>query len=428
MRTLMFGWEFPPHISGGLGTACEGIARGLTQNGVDVIFVAPRLSGDEAPGKTVLLSADQIPGGVAALQTSAVKGLLSYLNVNSRLVPYSTAGTNTDDMSVETLLNQIISAGEVAHGYAFKGGYGPQLIEEVFRYMVPAMEIAKRCCFDVIHAHDWMTFPAAVAASKTSGKPLIVHVHATEFDRSGAGVNQEIYDIERIGMQEADSIITVSEFTRKMLVSQYDIPSHKITVVHNAMPAASFSHTLHHARPFSEKIVSFVSRITYQKNPENFLYAAKRILEKDTHFRFVMAGNGDLREKMIQKAAMLGISAKVHFPGFVDLSHLSHLFSLTDVYVMPSVSEPFGISPLEAIKAGVPVIVSRQSGVQEVLQYALKVDWWNVDKMADAIYGLAKYNSLSKILKKGAQEELRHLSWEKQTHLIKQLYETLSAS
>lgn len=426
MKALMFGWEFPPQISGGLGTACEGITRGLTENGVAVIFVAPRLSGNEAPGSTVLLSADQIPAATGDIQRAATEGLLSYLHVNSVLMPYTAGADQSSEISAEDLLQHVLSGKDTAAAYPFKGGYGPQLIEEVFRYMLPAMEIAGKYQFDIIHAHDWMTFPAAIAAAKISGKPLVVHVHATEFDRSGAHINTDIYDIEKLGMDEADIIITVSEFTRKNLISLYNIPADKIEVVHNAMPNASFRRDDKKASPFSEKIVSFISRITYQKNPENFLYAAKRILDKDPDFRFVVAGNGNLLEPMIEKAAQLGIAAKVHFPGFLEMQELVRLFGVTDVYVMPSVSEPFGISPLEAVKAGVPVVISRQSGVQEVLHHALKVDWWDVEEMADAIHGLARYRGLAGTLKQGASREVQGLSWHKQTVLIRKIYETIA--
>lgn len=421
MKVLMFGWEFPPNISGGLGTACKGITFGLMDNNVDILFVAPKLSGNEDAGKTMFLSADKITVGMNNDAGRYVTGLLSYLNVSSTLIPY----TDPVITGAKTGISQIMHHSAVPPSevnYAFSGGYGSNLMEEVFRYAYPAMEIATRYSFDVIHAHDWMTFPAAIAAARTSGKPLIVQVHATEFDRSGENINTDVYEIEKLGMEEADAVIAVSELTRRILINKYGIPGHKVRVVHNAMPDSGFIKNSRLTSPFKEKVISFISRITYQKNPENFLSAARRILDKDENFRFIMAGSGNLLHPMIEKVAQLGISSKVHFPGFLNHTGLSDLFSMTDVYVMPSISEPFGISPLEAVKAGVPVVISRQSGVQEVLRHVLKVDWWNVAELADAIYGMAKYRSLSPLLIKGAPQDVANLSWRNQAAIIKNVY------
>jgi len=427
MKVLMFGWEFPPDISGGLGTACKGITSGLTENKVDILFVAPKLSGREDGGKAVFLSADKIP--IEASNDDAghyATGLLSALNIDSTLIPYTAPvlHTRTDAKKMMTKFTLPVSG----QSYSFKGGYGTNLMEEVFRYAYPAVEIAGQHSFDIIHAHDWMTFPAAVAAARKSGKPLVVQIHATEFDRSGENINQDIFQIEKAGMEAADAVIAVSELTKGILIDKYSIPGHKVSVVYNGMPESGFERIVPVVRPFREKIITFVSRITYQKNPENFLCAARRILDKDDNFRFIMAGNGNLLHPMIERAAKLGISSKIHFPGFLDRPAMSRLFSMTDVYVMPSVSEPFGISPLEAIQAGVPVIVSRQSGVQEVLRHALKVNWWDVPKLANAIYGMAKYGAISGLLAEGAHRDVASLKWVSQTAIIKNLYDTVMAT
>ena len=272
--------------------------------------------------------------------------------------------------------------------------------------------IAAKEEFDVIHAHDWLTYPAGIAAKKASGKPLVVHMHATEFDRTGGNVNQTVYDMEREGMEAADRVITVSNLTRKIVVEKYGIDPGKVVTVHNAVDQDVASEIAEMKRKMKEKVVTFLGRITFQKGPDYFIEAAYKILQKDRNVRFVMAGSGDMLNRMIERVAHLRIADRFHFTGFLKGDDVTNMFALSDVFVMPSVSEPFGIVPLEAMRSNVPVVISKQSGVAEVLNHALKIDFWDVDAMADSIYGLCHYNGLSTMFKKYGKIEVENLKWE----------------
>ncbi|WP_143306437.1 glycosyltransferase family 4 protein [Chitinophaga vietnamensis] len=424
MKVLMFGWEFPPHISGGLGTACHGITSGLTASGVEVLFVVPKAHGNEYTEKIKLLSAGDIP--VPVVPGANISPALTFFEVNCPIVPYLSPDefAKHGAIAAEQAAGAETEAGAPAVRYAFSGGYGKNLMKEVWQYALAAAEIAAHHHFDVIHAHDWLSFPAGIMAREISGKPLVVHVHATEFDRAGDRINMQVYETERQGMLQADEVIAVSELTRQTIVHKYFIDPKKVTTIHNAVSAAT-PPPVTAVSPFREKVITFIGRITWQKGPASFIEAAARILKKDKGFRFIMAGSGDLLPSMLEMAARLRISSRMHFTGFLSGPQRDHLFARSHVLVMPSVSEPFGIVPLEAIKAGLPVIVSKQSGVQEVLQYALKVDWWNIDAIANAIYGLARYSGLSGLLARESGKEVAALRWEKQAQLIKQLYRKL---
>lgn len=428
MKVLMFGWEFPPHISGGLGTACLGITGGLAENDVEVLFVVPKSHGDESTGKIKLLSASEIDVlPVPPEGESKFREVLTYFEVNCPVVPYLSpeafAGQTNKEVQQATI---IPGSGKSSIRYAFSGGYGKDLMKEVWQYALTAAEIAAQQDFDIIHAHDWHSFPAGIMARETSGKPLVVHVHATEFDRSGDNINMQVYETERQGMLKADKIVAVSEFTRHTIITKYHIPAEKVVTIHNAvsLPLAGNNNKMDKC-PFPEKIITFIGRVTYQKGPASFIEAARKILERDKGFRFVMGGSGDMLPKMIEKVAQLRISSHFYFTGFLDHGELHRLLSESDVFVMPSVSEPFGLAPLEAISAGVPVIISRQSGVQEVLQYALKIDWWDTDALANAIHALASYRGLSALLSRESAREVTGMKWKTQTNLIKSLYEEL---
>jgi glycosyltransferase involved in cell wall biosynthesis len=266
-----------------------------------------------------------------------------------------------------------------------------------------------------------------MAAKKVSGKPLVIHIHATEFDRAGEmNVNQGVYNIEREGFEAADKIIAVSQLTKNVLIKKYGIAEEKITVVHNAViPQEKEQPAIQKSVP--EKIVTFLGRITYQKGPEYFVEAAYKILQRDSNVRFVMAGSGDMMEKIIKRVAQLQIADKFHFTGFLKGDDVDRMFALSDVYVMPSVSEPFGISPLEAMRSNVPVVISKQSGVSEILKHALKVDFWDIDALADAIYGLIKYDKLPESFRKYGIQEINNLKWENAAFKVKQIYEQVLA-
>lgn len=421
MKVLMFGWEFPPHISGGLGTACAGITHGLADNDVQVAFVVPKYYGDEDTGNIRLISAEETPVPDEKEISGRLERTFVRYEINSPLAPYF----HPDQFSTETVAvreGHDRTRTTAPMRYAFSGGYGKDLMKEVWQYAITAGVIAREQSFDIIHAHDWLTFPAGILASEASGKPLIVHVHATEFDRSGDNINTQVYETEQLGMLKADHIIAVSEFTRQIIIERYHIPAEKISVVHNGVAWGNHVTVKKSERIFRERMIVFAGRITYQKGPAAFVDAAARILKKNSNFRFVMAGSGDLLHDMIRRAARLRISSSFHFTGFLHKHELERLLSQADVYVMPSVSEPFGISPLEAVSNGVPVVVSRQSGVQEVLHHALKMDHWDLDALANNIYGLASYHGISDMLIRESAREAGSLTWKKQSRLILQIY------
>lgn len=424
MRVLMFGWEFPPHITGGLGTASYGITKGLVKNGTEVIFVVPKAYGDEDNRTVILKNASEIPFDFKDEEYKEYWNRIKYLEIGSNIVPYVAPERFQQTVEKNIKTGEEFKSHVFSRNYEFSGKYGNNLMEEVARYALIASAIALKEDFDIIHAHDWLTYPAGVAAKKSTGKKLVVHMHATEFDRTGGNVNQQVYDIEKQGMEEADMVIAVSNLTRNIVIEKYGIPPEKVVTVHNAVdqntiPAGSF------IKPFNEKLVTFLGRITFQKGPDYFIEAAYKVLKKSNNVRFAMAGSGDMLEKMIKRVAQLKIADKFHFTGFLKENDVQRIFSLSDVFVMPSVSEPFGIVPLEAMRSSVPVIISKQSGVAEILNHAVKIDFWDIDAMADSIYGLCHYEGLSKMFIKYGKKEIENLKWEDTSLKIIDIYKNL---
>jgi len=422
MQVLMFGWEFPPHITGGLGTACYGLIKGLIRHDVKVIFIVPKAYGDENPEGFRLVNASDVVMNFRETDYQQFWKNLTYLEIASNLIPY--AGQEEFEELVErnTLEKLEESKSIFADRYEFSGKYGKDLMKEVSRYALVASSIASQTRFDLIHAHDWLTYPAGIAAKKISGKPLVVHVHATEFDRSGEHVNQLVYDIERQGMEQSDAVITVSNFTRQIVIDRYGIAPEKVYTVHNAVGPSLRPDLQGVMKHVKEKVVTFLGRVTYQKGPDYFVEAASKVYRKDPHVRFVMAGSGDLLNRMVRRIARLRMGTRFHFTGFLTGTEVDTMFAMSDVYVMPSVSEPFGISPLEAMHSNVPVVISKQSGVSEVLKHALKVDFWDIDAMADAIYGILHYEGLSKMFARFGKEEVENLKWENAAFNVVEVY------
>ncbi len=430
MRVLMFGWEFPPHIAGGLGTACYGMTRGLARNDVEVIFVMPKASGDEDERFVKVVNASDVEAlytGDVATGADDIMSKMSFIHIDSNMVPY--LSPEEYEVKREEYLRTGQRTWEVpgdvwTQRYTFSGKYGANLMEEVARYAIVAAQVAKNLegQFDVIHAHDWLTYFAGIAAKRVSGKPLVVHMHATEFDRSGENINTQTYAIERAGMHAADMVIAVSNLTRNIVINRYGVPAEKVVAVHNAVRFAEKEKPLPE-RGVDDKIVTFLGRITFQKGPDYFVEAAAKVLKRVPNVRFVMAGSGDMMNHVIRRVAALGIADRFHFTGFLRGDDVQKMFQLSDVYVMPSVSEPFGISPLEAMRSNVPVIISKQSGVAEVLDYAVKVDYWDVDAMADAIYGLITYPALAKMFSEKGMAEVTGLKWNNAAAKIKRVYE-----
>ncbi len=438
MKVLMFGWEYPPHISGGLGTACFGLTKALSNLGVSIDFVVPRLFGDEPSSGANMTSASHIINSLTRKEIEYLHNNISLIEVDSSMLPYE----NEEDYSrrikrsfsklkrSSDLLKQGFSetkSRDITSEFRFElqGGYGEGLFEEVERYAFVAGSIAKQREFDVIHAHDWLCYKAGEVAKKISGKPLIVHVHATEYDRSGENINRRVFDMERHGMDVADLIVCVSEFTRKTVISKYFQDEQKVVCVHNGVISQNQNPIMEN-NFLDKKIVSFIGRVTYQKGPDYFVEAADKILQCDENFIFVIAGDGDMLDKMIDLVAKKKISKNFFFTGFLQAEELKELLSISSVYVMPSVSEPFGIAPLEAMQAGVPTIISKQSGVAEVLNHAVKVDFWDIDSLSDAIYSIGKNRALADMLSKNGKLEANAITWDKAADKLKELYVEMS--
>ena len=416
MKALMFGWEFPPHILGGLGTASFGLSKGMAENGnMDITFVIPKPWGDEPKDFAKIIGANCTP--------------VAWRDVNWDYVQ-SRIGNVMDPQLYYDLRDHIYSDFNYMNTndlgcIEFSGRYPDNLLEEINNYSIVAGVIARTVDFDIIHSHDWLTYPAGIHAKQVSGKPLVIHVHATDFDRSRGNVNPTVFSIERDGMLNADRIITVSNLTRRTVIEKYGIPAEKVITVHNAVEPLSEELLNVQVPPKHDKVVTFLGRITMQKGPEYFVEAAALVLRKVRDVQFVMAGGGDMMEKMIRLAARRGIADRFHFAGFLKGKQVYEMLKASDVFVMPSVSEPFGISPLEAMQMGVPSIISKQSGCAEILDNVIKVDYWDINAMADAMYSIIKYPGMFKQLHENGLEEVDQIRWKKAGAKVINIYNSL---
>lgn len=427
MRVLMFGWEFPPHIAGGLGTACYGIVKGLAYNGVQTLFVMPSASGDEDQSAAKIINASDVP--VESFDSTVDEFLdkVKFVRIGSNIIPYVDPEEFHEMVESERRLQSENLTKCIGTKFRFSGRYGSNLMEEVAHYAMVGGTIAMehKDEFDIIHAHDWLTYLAGIAAKELTGKPLVVHVHATSFDRGTEDqIDSRVYDIEKRGMMAADKVIAVSDLTRNIVINKYGIDPEKVVTVHNAVDFSG-RENVKVERGVRDKVVTFLGRITFQKGPEYFIEAAAKVLKRTKGVRFVMAGSGDMMNRCIRHVAKLGISDRFHFTGFLRGAEVQKMFAMSDVYIMPSVSEPFGISPLEAMRSNVPAIISNQSGAAEVLKYAFKVDFWDVDAMADDIYALLKYPALADFAAREGYEEVNRLKWNIATAKLKNIYESV---
>ncbi len=428
----MFGWEFPPHISGGLGTACYGLTRAMIQENLEVLFVVPKAFGGEAidliSATDVLIpDSENLPDPTSEEELAASE--LKVIAVPANLMPYVNPGLHYRGLEQWNYpaygYSPAIRRKEGGWKVQLSGTYGPNLLDEVQRYATVAGAIARQHRFNVIHAHDWLTYPAGIAAKKASGRPLVVHVHATEFDRKGDHVDQRVYDIERAGMEQADKVVAVSEWTSNIVVSRYGIPRSKVSVVHNGV-AMEKKPPLKQLPGIGRPVVTFLGRVTRQKGPAYFVDAAVAVLKKFPNARFVLAGSGDMLPAMLERVAKFRRSANFYFTGFLNEQEVESVWRVTDLYVMPSVSEPFGISPLEAIRAGVPAIVSKQSGVGEVMPHVICTDFWDVEALTNAICNVLHYKSLSETLKKEGSEEIKQVNWNTAARKLKHIYHAVT--
>lgn len=427
MKVFMLGWEFPPFISGGLGTACYGLTKAMNKLGVEVIFVLPKMVECEYAAHVKLLCPGSMLPSSSYFEADELKKTKFHV-INSPLQPYATADIYQRQIEEAIRRKHTGHTGWVSSASQFIGGtdYAGDMYAEVQRYASIAAGLAEAEEFEVVHAHDWMTYPAGIAVAKKMGKPLVVHVHSTEFDRSGEHVNQMIYDIEREGMHRADRVIAVSNFTKNIIIDRYGIRPDKVEVIHNGVERnGSDKNFLLSDVGINkgEKVVLFLGRITMQKGPEYFLRAAKKVLEVMDDVKFVMVGAGDLMHRSVELAAELGIGGKVLFTGFLRGEDVQRIYKMAELFVMPSVSEPFGIVPLEALENEVPVIISKQSGVSEVLRHVLKVDFWDVDEMANKIVAVLRYMPLGITLRNYGSFEVRKLRWRDSALRCTRVYE-----
>jgi glycogen(starch) synthase len=431
----MLGWEYPPFISGGLGTACRGLTEAMKLLQTRILFVLPR-SIESQPQAESEEEEEEPRGRPEGDRTDALLrpgGLIEVAPVPSALTnPYYTAAIQPANPSARNLepidrpkkRKAARGSDSSVHvvGVGAEDGYDGDLMGKIHAYADRCVGLTRRELFDVIHAHDWMTFPAAMAIAEFSGRPIIAHIHATEFDRSGEWGNPYVYDIERRGMHAAARVIAVSERTKQIVVERYAVPPWKVSVVHNGIDLGSRLE-LRPRRPRREKVVLFLGRITRQKGPEYFVRAAARVAERVRNVRFVIAGSGDQLPYVIRLTDELGIRDQVEFKGFLQGPEVDRAYEMADVYAMPSVSEPFGLTALEAARHGVPVILSKDSGVAEVLRRGtLKVDFWDVEMMAKMIVAVLHYPGLADTLRRESADEIKGLTWEAAARKCIRLY------
>ncbi len=431
MKIVMLGWEYPPHISGGLGTACEGLTIGLARHNLDLLFVVPHLFGGEAAPHMRLMdsrgeSEAFTESSTEPRTTTTRRGRVTTVKIPAMLSPYMTPERYSQWITTlqEERAHQAVSKSSNVPAQlqamldkplpdtASFDRYGGDIFAEVTRFAQNVVAMLQHEEFDVIHAHDWMTYPAAVALAAITKKPLVVHVHSLEYDRSGQNGNEQINQIEHWGVQSATAVIAVSYYTRALVNKHHDVPLEKISVVHNGVYSHRVVQSYRNEEQFNSRIVLFLGRITFQKGPDYFVEAAAKVIPHVPDVLFVMAGAGDMLPQIRSRIRELGIEKNFYFPGFLRGQEVEQMFSLADVYVMPSVSEPFGISALEAISFNTPVIISRQSGVAEVLGHALKADFWDIDKLADLIINALLHDELRADMIGMAREEVKRLHWD----------------
>ena len=454
MRILMLGWEYPPVKSGGLGTACYGLTKEMAALGHDIIFVAPYAVPSEKSRHLTLVNLHRykVKADISSLKDRILKKLnltdemkkhVTYEFISSLLNPYLSEETFRQKYSEKMLeirnhiLTQKINISREVENYdieydEYDAGvmdvYGQSLFQEVHDYALKAEHIAKKYDFDLIVAHDWMTFEAAVRIKKLTGKPYCAHIHATEFDRTGGNCNQLIYGLEYQGMHAADMIVANSHITKENCIKHFGIPAHKIVPVHLAIDkdeVSSAKESLPLNKKPGEKIVLFLGRLTMQKGPEYFLQAAAKAAKFYPQVRFIMAGNGEKMNDLIELASKLKISDKVFFTGFLQGEDIRKVLKMADLFILSSVAEPFGLVVLEAIKADVPCIISKTAGVAEILHHVLKVDYWDTLEMTNQMVNILKHNSLATELQANASLEAEEYTWDWTARRTLQVYDQL---
>jgi len=418
----MLGWEFPPVLTGGLGLACYGLFKALSKY-VDLTVIIPKTDKDFQLDNVNIIGLNYV--GLSSEQVelerrkNSMESFAKVTYVDADLSPYP----SYKEFPVFLHAKPLKDLAQIRNLYSTNEAYGANIMEKVATYTDIVFEIAKTKQFDIIHAHDWITFPAAIRLKEATGKPLVLHVHSLETDRVGEGARNTVYDIELLAMQLADKIVPVSQFTKDCIVKHYGIDPEKISPVHNAIDPAAYKKV---EKKIDDKIVAFVGRVTYQKGPEYLIDTAERLAKKVDNFKFVIAGQGDMLAKTIAKAAERGLSDKFIFTGFMAKDRINELLSMADVYFMPSVSEPFGLSALEAAQHDTPCVVSKQSGVSEILPDVLKADFWDVDRFANYIYALLHYEGIKEHLVEHTRTVIDKMTWDNSALKVVDIYKNLN--
>ncbi|MFP4523119.1 MAG: glycosyltransferase [Candidatus Nanoarchaeia archaeon] len=435
----MLGWEFPPYFAGGVGMVCYELTKELASQGINIDYLMPRMPLKLSQHIVHLLDASKLEPRVSIQRVSP---RIRKLGVTSFLQAYQTKESYQKTKELLQAMQQkerFFGTGANTSG-STNSLYGENLLDEVKLFAqrtkkvletrLSLQKISKKraSSYSVIHAHDWTTIPAAIQAKKILRKPLIVHVHITEFNKNpGHGIHKDIYEVEREGFMQADKIIAVSNAIKQTLIDQYGVNGEKIEVVHNGgVNMAPVQKRVHQLTADGSKIVSFMGRITAMKGPQHFVEMAKKVLEKCPKTKFIVAGTGDKLQECISKTNDMGIAEKFYFHGFYTREEAELLYDLSDVFVLPSLMEPFGVTPLEAMQKNTPVIVSKQSGVSEAIRHCFKVDFWDVDKMASHVVGLLTYPLLHKALTREGYKEAKAMDWNTPAKECVSIYEKLS--
>lgn len=427
MKVLMLGWEYPPKISGGLGIASQGIAKGLAQSGVNVDFVLPRTAGATSTKRLQLLDANDYPtkGTEITEVLEEITSEIRYLEVGTRLMPYLTKVEFEKIAFETTTVKKQVAEEVVLEKINLNGGYGPDLLQEIAKYAIAVVNACKETKYDIIHAHDWMTFQAGIMAKAVTGAPLVLHVHSTEYDRSAFQKDPQIFELEKKGLQKADKIIAVSDRVKKLLVKKYAVKSTRVEVIHNAISAAEIKS---HRKPRSIKQspkVLFVGRLTDQKGPSRFLDIALEISRVFPTATFTIAGDGHLRSDLEAKAEHAQLAKKIKFTGFLSHQRTLRAMSAHDLLLLPSISEPFGMAALEGAIAGVPVIISKEAGVTELVKSLKSIPYWDTHNWVKESISLLDKPSKASHYAERLTKEVKRLNWKLVGEQMKDVYTAL---
>ncbi len=439
MKILLFTWEFPPLISGGLGMACYGMVKALLSQGIKIDLVLPtkelvyfplREESDVDTLPAVFLD-HKMHREFTQRSFSTMQERLEYIGITSHPESYFRLHEIKQyavSVRKKYWLSEVVTNEERELWDEMTANLigEEDLMRKVQEYTLRADRFAKTLEYDLIHAHDWLTYPSGMLAKQISKKPLIVHIHATEFDRAGGPGDERVHKIEHAGMTYADKVIAVSKYTAQMIMSRYRIDTGKIRIIHNAFTV--LEEAVHRKkRIFSGPTVLFLGRITLQKGPDCYLEIAEKVLKTHPEARFIIAGTGDMSRQVLRRSAALRLKNRFLFTGFLNRKQVERILQAADIYVLPSVSEPFGISPLEAMAFGITSIISKQSGVAEVVNHAFKIDYWDIDLWAETICHLIENRDTCTKIGIEGMKEVHRIQWDEAAEKIRHLYSTTLA-